>query len=598
MSISRRNALALFGAAAPASAFAASGKRPHAVDFVHGVASGDPTADGFVLWTRLTPAEGAPPSLKAAWEVAEDAAFTRLAARGTAVTGAHRDYTVKVEVEGLKSGRQYHYRFRSGGQVSRPGRATTLPTGATADVVLAIVTCSLHPNGYFNVYDHIAGLGRVDAVVHLGDYIYEFGAGEGVYGMENGRKLGRIPEPPHEIVTLADYRTRHAQYKRDPDLQAAHARCPWICVWDDHEVSNDDWVGGAENHQPKTEGPWLDREAAAVQAYYEWMPIREPKPGRAFEAINRAFQYGDLMSLIMVESRLVARSYQLEYGRAGDVPLAVYDSADPAARKQVSDPAIVGQVRAAAKAGQPLPSPHVLGPDPVALKAIIDDPERQMLGARQEQWLGREIAASAAAGRIWQVLGNQVVMARTRAPDVVKAVGGRANLERALGALPDAKRKAVMAMADLYSFDIPYDLDDWDGYPAARERVFDQIKAAGEANVVVVSGDSHAFWADELHDDAGKLVAVEFGTSSVTSPTDGDSAPGLDLGRIFMDQNPEVIFCSQNDKGYIRLTLTREEARTELLSVDILTKPYGVRALATFRVRPTPGFAPGRIEKL
>jgi len=326
------------------------------------------------------------------------------------------------------------------------------------------------------------------------------------------------------------------------------------------------------------------------------MPIREPKPGRAFEAINRSFQFGDLMSLIMVESRLVARSYQLEYGRAGDVPMAVYDSEDPAVRKHVTDPQIVAQAMAAAQAGQPLPTPYVLGPDPQALQAILDNPERQMLGARQEQWLGEQIAASVVAGRTWQVLGNQVVMARTRAPDVIKALGREA-VDKALAALPEDKRKGLAAIAQLYSYDIPYDLDGWDGYPAARERVYDQIKGAA-GNVIVVSGDSHAFWADELRDASGALVAVEFGTSSVTSPTDGDSAPGIDLGRIFMDQNPEVIFCSQNDKGYIRLTLTRKEAKAELLSVDTLVKPYDVRALATFRVRPAPGFAPGRIETI
>ena len=590
MPIDRRRALGLIGAAAPGAALARGAPAPDGA-FLHGIAAGDPAADGFVIWTRATPrAAGGP--LQVAWEVAEDPAFVRVVRRGVFMTGPHRDYTVKVEIGGLRPGVEYRYRFRCGGTASPAGRARTLPQGGVRDVVLAVVTCSLFPNGYFNAYRDIAGLERVDAVVELGDYIYEMGAGEDDYGMENGRRLGRIPEPPHEIVTLADYRTRHAQYKRDEDLQAAHARCAWICVWDDHEVSNDDWVGGAENHQPDREGSWLAREAAALQAYYEWMPIREPRPGRAFEAINRSFRFGDLMSLIMVESRLVARSQQLEYGRPGDLPMAVYDSPDPDSRRKVDDPKLLAD----AAAGRPLPPPYAPGPDPERLRALIDDPERQMLGARQEQWLGEEIAASAAAGCVWQVLGNQVVMARTRAPDMLRSAG-RAAVERMLAALPEKRRKAAAQTAYLYSFDIPYDVDAWDGYPAARERVYDAIKAAA-GNVIVLAGDSHAFWADELHDGDGALVAVEFGTSSVTSPTDGDYAPGLDLGRIFMEQNPEVVFCSQNDKGYIRLTLTREEARAELVSVETLNKPYQARVLARFRVTPAPGFAPSRLQRI
>ena len=592
MKLDRRRALSVLAlAAAPAAALAA----PAQASFLHGVASGDPLADGLLIWTRATPSDPSA-ALAVRWEVAEDAGFARLAASGVFATGPDRDHTVKVEVQGLKPATNYHYRFRSGGTVSPVGRARTLPVGRLDELVLAVVTCSLHPNGYFNAYDHISKLEKLDAVVELGDYIYEFGAGDDDYGMANGRRLGRVPEPAHEILSLQDYRARHAQYKRDPDLQAAHARCAWICVWDDHEVSNDDWVGGAQNHQPRSEGPWLAREAAALKAYYEWMPIREPRPGRAFEAINRSFQFGDLASLIMVESRLVARSYQLEYARPGDVPMAVYDSADPASRKRVADPARAQQAMAAARAGQPLPDGMVIGPDPEALAAILANPERQMLGARQEQWLAGEIAASVAAGRPWQVLGNQVVMARTRAPDMLKAAGPAA-VQHAIAALPEKLRKSLADLVGLYSFDIPYDLDGWDGYPAARERVYDAVKAA-PGNAIVVCGDSHAFWANELHDDAGTLVAAEFGTSSITSPTDGDYAPGLDIGRAFMDQNREVVFCDQNAHGYIVLTLRPQEAVAEMVAVEILARPYKAATLARFRLTPTQGVGPSRLQKL
>ena len=334
MKIDRRKALSLlaFTTAAPLPAASAKQTTPYsgAVSFEHGVASGDPLPDRVILWTRITPKSSAAGNVAVNWEIATDAAFRRIAAHGVFTTHANRDFTVKADALGLRPATDYFYRFRVGKAVSPVGRTRTLPGGHIDDLVLAFVTCALYPGGYFNAYDHIAKLPRVDAIVELGDYYYEYGAGEHDYGMEIGRKLNRVPDPPHDIVTLADYRKRHALYKSDPDLQAAHARAPWICVWDDHETANDSWVGGAENHDPKTEGPWITREQVALRAYYEWIPIREPEPGRAFEAINRSFQFGDLATLIMVESRLVARSRQLEYDRPGDIPLAVYDSADPA----------------------------------------------------------------------------------------------------------------------------------------------------------------------------------------------------------------------------------------------------------------------------
>ncbi len=598
MHIDRRRALGLLalGSAAPGVAFAAEPAQNQSVSFLHGVASGDPLQDRAVLWTRVTPVEGSAADLSVKWEIAEDEGFKHIAARGTFRTGPWRDYTVKVDAAGLKPGREYRYRFHMGKTISPIGRVKTLPDGHVEDVVLAFVTCSLYPNGYFNAYHHIAAQPRVDAVVELGDYIYEYGAGENDYGMENGRKLGRIPEPPHEMVTLADYRMRHALYKRDADLQAAHARCAWICVWDDHEVANDSWMGGAENHQPKTEGSWLTREAAALKAYYEWMPIREPEPGRAFEAINRSFRFGDLADLIMVETRLVARSYQLEHGRAGDIPMAVYQGNTPETRKRVTDAAVTAKVLADAAGGRKPEAPYVVGPDPEALKAIVSNPERQMLGVRQEQWLSQTIAASAEAGRPWQLLGNQVVMARTVAPNVLKTMGAAA-VDKAIAALPERIRDKARAYVDLYTYDIPYDLDGWDGYPAARERAYDTIKAAA-GNVIVFSGDSHAFWANELHDDSGTFVAAEFGTSSITSPQEEDYVPGIEFGRTFVEQNKEVVFCSQRDKGYILLTLTRAEARAAFVAVETLAKPYKAAALANFRVTPAPGFATSRIEKI
>ncbi|HTQ13974.1 MAG TPA: alkaline phosphatase D family protein [Rhizomicrobium sp.] len=599
MTFDRRRVLSLLGLSAAAPLEAAARTRPAAnvaVTFEHGVASGDPLADRVVLWTRVTPAGTASAPLPVIWEVAHDAGFRKMAAHGVTAASGDRDWTVKVDAAGLKPNTGYFYRFRCGKAVSPTGGTRTLPTGPTSDIVLAFVTCSLYPAGYFNAYDHIARLDRVDAVVELGDYYYEYGAGEDDYGMNIGRKLGRIPQPPHDAVTLADYRTRHALYKRDEDLQAAHARAPWICVWDDHETANDSWVGGAENHNPRTEGPWIVRERAALRAYYEWMPIREPEPGRAFEAINRSFRFGDLATLIMVETRLVARSWQLEYSRPQDIPWAVYDSRDPKTRRKVTDPDIIANVLAAVKDVGKAPAPYAVGPDPEKLKAILADPERQMLGARQEEWLKLEVAKSVDSGQPWQIFGNQVVMARTRAPDIRAAIG-QAKWDTLVAAAPERLREPAERIGDLYSFDIPYDLDGWDGYPAARERMYDAIKASN-ANAVIVSGDSHAFWVNQLYDDAGDTrVAAEFGTSSITSPQMGDYFTGVDCGKIFMDENREVLFCDQNRKGYTLVTVTRDQVAGELVAVDVLAKPYSAKTIARFTVQPAPGPGIGEILK-
>jgi len=253
MLIDRRRALSLLALSTAAPAAAATVHRKAytgGIEFLHGVASGDPLTDRVVLWTRVTPKSPVHGHIEVVWEVASDAGFHHLAAHGTHTTGPERDYTVKVDAAGLKPGHDYFYRFRFAKHASPVGRTRTLPTGPVRDVVLAFVTCALYPAGYFNAYHHIAQLPRVDAIVELGDYIYEYGAGDDDYGMKIGKKLGRIPEPAHDIVSLDDYRTRHALYKRDEDLQAAHARAPWICVWDDHETANDSWTGGAENHHP------------------------------------------------------------------------------------------------------------------------------------------------------------------------------------------------------------------------------------------------------------------------------------------------------------------------------------------------------------
>ncbi|MDZ7643022.1 MAG: alkaline phosphatase D family protein [Woeseiaceae bacterium] len=253
-------ASALGGCAVAGRPRAASGR------FLHGVASGDPGADSVVIWTRVTPPE--PAVVEVTWEVATDPGFERIVRRGTTVTADEIDYTVKAVVESLQPGTTYHYRFRVGDVSSPVGRTRALPAADAARARLAVVSCSHYSFGHYNVYREIAALEQLDAVVHLGDYIYESSAdGSGSdYGAERGRQLGRVHDPAHTAVTLDDYRGRYAQYRGDADLQAVHARHPFILVWDDHELANDAWSDGAQAHDVATQGSFRARRDAALQA--------------------------------------------------------------------------------------------------------------------------------------------------------------------------------------------------------------------------------------------------------------------------------------------------------------------------------------------
>ncbi|OAH14431.1 alkaline phosphatase D family protein [Streptomyces jeddahensis] len=285
--------------------------------FLHGVASGDPLPDGVLLWTRVTPVpeavpgSGKGPDTEVRWEIAEDKGFTTVVGRGTTIATAGSDHTVKADVRGLRQASVYYFRFRAGDAVSPVGRTRTAPAydAAASGVRFGVVSCSNWEAGWFSAYRHLAGRADLDAVLHLGDYIYEYKTGEypaAQYGV-------RTHEPQHEIVTLADYRTRHGRYKTDPDLQALHAAHPVIAIWDDHEFANDAWSGGAQNHTPETEGDWAERQAAAKRAYFEWMPVRPSTEGTVY----RRLRFGRLADLHLLDLRSF-RSQQSTIGN-GDV---------------------------------------------------------------------------------------------------------------------------------------------------------------------------------------------------------------------------------------------------------------------------------------
>jgi alkaline phosphatase D len=323
---------------------------PH---FLHGIASGDPLGGAVILWTRVTPEVGDTRVVDVSWRIASDPEMTDIVAQGRAQTDASLDYTVKVDAGGLASNSIYYYDFSALGSRSRVGRTKTLPTEGAPHARLAVTSCANYPAGYFNAYRMIAERGDIDLVLHLGDYLYEYG--NGILG--DGAAIGRLPSPNKEAVTLEDYRQRHAQYKADPDLQELHRQHPFIAIWDDHEVANNAYRDGAANHQPESEGEWAQRKADALRAYFEWMPVRVSESGDG-QRIYRAFAWGDLFDLIMLDTRFAGRD-----------------------RRIATNCDLVG----------------------------IEDPARSLLGAEQEAWLFDALRASHARGARWRVLGQQVM---------------------------------------------------------------------------------------------------------------------------------------------------------------------------------------------
>ena len=263
--------------------------------FAHGVASGDPLADGVVLWTRVSPSGPGPVDVR--WQVATTPELETVVAEGDTEAAGEHDFTVKVDVRGLEPGTTYYYRFETAGRFSPVGRTGTAPGGSPERIRMGVVSCACWPHGFFNAYRHLAER-DVDVVLHLGDYIYEDGDG--------WEEAGRVHEPRHRLRTLADYRARHAQYKTDRDLQELHRRHPMVAVWDDHDVADGAWRDGAAGHDAEEDGEWHDRRAAATRAYLEWLPVRSPDRSRP-DRIYRSFRLGDLASLIVLDTRLAGR---------------------------------------------------------------------------------------------------------------------------------------------------------------------------------------------------------------------------------------------------------------------------------------------------
>ncbi|MFF9163023.1 alkaline phosphatase D family protein [Streptomyces longwoodensis] len=321
--------------------------------FLHGVASGDPLPDGILLWTRVTPTaaatpgSGTGPDIEVEWVIALDKALTTVVAKGSVTATAASDHTVKADVRGLQPATDYWFRFSAGDTDSPVARTRTAPAvdAAVPGLRFGVVSCANWEAGYFSAYRHLAARSDLDAWLHLGDYVYEYGTGQ--YGTRD--TVVRPHAPAHEILTLADYRTRHGRYKTDPDLQALHHKAPVVAIWDDHEFANDAWSGGAENHTEGAEGTWTARQAAARQAYFEWMPVRPAIAGTTY----RRLRFGKLADLSLLDLRSF-RSQQVKTGNGG-----------------------------------------------------VDDPDRTLTGRAQLDWLKAGLQSS---DTTWRLVGNSVMI--------------------------------------------------------------------------------------------------------------------------------------------------------------------------------------------
>ena len=514
------------------------------LSFNHGVASGDPLADKVIIWTRVTTTAK---EVKVVYEVATDKSFTTIIHNGSVTTDATKDYTIKVDIQNLNAATKYYYRFSSNAVISSTGTTKTLAEGSIDKVKMAVFSCANYTNGHFNAYMEASNIQDLDVALHLGDYIYEYGMYQDddfeakipAYATSNAVAIGReLPQNNNtELLTLNDYRRRYALYHTDSGLQSLHKAVPMIVVWDDHEIANDTYKGGAENHQAD-EGSFETRVDAALQAYFEWLPIR---PIENKKEIYRSFEFGNLLSLNMLETRIFSRDKQLNYSD--------YFTAD----------------------GNFLKDEFI---------SAVANPDRTMLGNSQLQWLQGEFASSNAT---WQVLGQQVLMSRMNLP--AEILTGISQLEYAdettKNTLLEQINTSLSELATLkmtllqggsiteeeqvrLDTTLAYNLDAWDGYFVERETILGTAKAYNK-NLVVLAGDTHNSWASDLKDISGDSIGVEFATTSVSSPGMEEylglstQEQALQLEGALSLLVDDLKYTNLNNRGFMEVVFTKEE---------------------------------------
>ncbi len=578
------------------------------VSFSEGVASGDPLSDRVILWTRLTPQLKGENKARltfdeVTWQIAKDQDFGNIVNQGVTSTSSDNDFCAKVDAQGLESGTKYFYRFLHGDDISPIGRTKTLPETDAKEARFAVVSCSNYGHGYFHVYGEIARRDDLDFVLHLGDYIYEYQ--DDVYSDPDLIANDRLIEPKHEILSLDDYRARYRCYRNDTNLQAVHASLPFIAVWDDHEIANDAWIEGAEGHQ-QDEGDWAKRKMNALKAYREYMPIRDPEQGSDPLRIYRRFDIGDLASLIMLDTRLIGREEPVNYRHDiidKTVSFDVSDSANPTliedshyaanlAHKEIktfklpfdfsTEPPtpITDWARLNSIDPGALPKSLKYLPDANRTKLEkLEDPNRDLLGKDQESWLNEQLIDSKNSGHTWQIIGQQILTGQVCMPNIADIAAPR-----------DEGHKAFMdAVIMLGKLDLPLNMDAWDGYNVAKQRVLNSYKNNAN-NVISLAGDTHNAWAFELTpDNENTPVAVEFGTPSISSPGLESYLPTTDnktAANRMIERNQELVFHDNEQRGWLEVRLERTQAQSRFHFISsVKTQKYKMHKGPTFTVK-------------
>ena len=535
--------------------------------FLHGVASGDPTATTVVLWTRVTPTDADGATIPVAWEIATDPDFADVVGSGTVDAVAANDFTMKVVAGGLASFTYHWYRFTALGVRSIVGRTKTAPAaGQAADRLrFGLVSCSNYEGGYFNAYARLAERNDLDAILCAGDYLYEYGQGR--YGP--GAEIGRVTQPELEMVSLPDYRARFGHYRLDPDLRRLHQLYPWVVTWDDHETTDNSWSGGAANHEPggdfdevgdnpaEIDLDWEERKRWAWKAYREWLPV-EIDADEIDEPIvlYRSLAFGDLADLIVMDTRIDGR----------DEPLF-----------------------------------EVLEPEAPA-EGLYDE-ARRMISPAQQTFVEQALSSSVAC---WKVLLQQVMLMQWRIPAV----------------------PSIPAVTDLFDGipDAPGVINDggnstngdaWDGYPAERSRLYRHLRDNDLTDLVVLTGDIHTTWAAELtekpflsdvgdplyYDPTGQTglgvrpLGVEFVCPSITSnnfdeiliergfPAEGAPAAVAALEAATLAENLHIKSVDLENHGYSIVDIDTERTVCDTFFVPHLAPADGETFHESWEVR-------------
>ncbi|PRW58605.1 alkaline phosphatase isoform A [Chlorella sorokiniana] len=578
--------------------------------FLHGVGSFDPLPDGVIIWTRVTPSaaitstsndsrKGAQAdsgsssgggAIAVDWVVSERSDFSALAASGSFTTDASRDWTVAVDVTGLRPATYFFYRFSVGKLHSVVGETKTTASGHLEELTFAQVCCSNWGFGRFHVYDLATRVDGLDFVLHCGDYIYEYG--KGAYPERRFQARHGLRRPKHQCKTLEDFRRRYACYRTDAALQELHRRVPWVCVWDDHEVADSASVSTSDNSDGASRQEWEARKRSGVQAFSEWVPVRGLQPGAPdLAGCHRTLHFGDLITLMLVENRLAARTPPLDPSTT-----TFYKQT---ALKHPSEWEDGGAMQAAKE----------------EFLAQLAHPRRQMIGAQQVADVRQAVQDSVAAGRPWQVFLSQTVFSPLRAPKLGETVGLQHRLlawicRKALKTAVSEKRAGAEGahMARMYlafgRYNLPMNPGAYDGYQAERAELMEAFSMPG-CNAVVLAGDSHNAWAHELLDARGRRVGVEFDAPAVTSPgfaEDIYSRFQRQVGRLaklfplylftpwvedsLQAANPASLrFCNLNQRGLVLHHVTHGRWHTEFHFVNSVTeKEYRNYVGAAFNV--------------